>query len=224
MAKGNNTAFTRDPIEFCKNKCVNIQNRQSGIRIFNARLAYPMAFFDLVPWGKDQVVFTPMGSGIWSGKDTIIKGYYFPYIPYGDLTSTGHEAVALENIPKTNPAFPFIFTGGVNGCSPMLLKGSGDTVTAFHYPNSDGKAKGYPLLKLIKKTADDIIISLDFDVYGTDHNPNGFAFFYFYKGQWTGVTQSQIQGTPDQGRGLNSMSINMGMKEADRGVKHVLPK
>lgn len=221
MAKGNNTLFERDPIAFCKTKCVNIQNRQSGVKIFNARLAYQHAFFDLVPWGSNQVVFTPKGSGEWDGKDSILKGYFFPYIAYGDLTSTGHAAVALKDIPKTKPAYKYIFTGGVNGCSPMLLKGDADTVTAFHYPNSDGKAKGYPLLKEIGKTAADIIISLDFDVYGTTTHPNGFAFFYFFEGQWTGVTQSHKQGAPDKDKGISSMSINTAM--GDHGVTHIIP-
>lgn len=222
MAKGNNKKFERDPIAFCKEKCVNIQNRQGDFAVFNPRLAYQHSFFDLKPWGKNQVIFTPCGSGTWGGKDTILRAYYFPYIAYGDLTSTGHAAVPLKGIPKTNPAYNYIFTGGVNGCSPMLLKGDySNTVWGFHYPNSDGKKKGYPLLSDIGKTADDIIISLDFDVYGTDTNPNGFAFFYYYNGQWTGVVQSQIQGVPDASKGVSSMSINKSM--GVNGVTHIIP-
>jgi hypothetical protein len=222
MADGNNTNFSRDPIAFCKRKCVNIQNTQASIKVFDARLAYADAFIDLVPWGNNQVVFTPKGSLVWTGKSTILKGYYFPYIAYGDLTSTGHAAKPLKDIPKNNPKHKFIFTGGVNGCSPMLLKGDDDrTVWGFHYPNSDGKEKGYPLLKMIGKSSSDIIIALDFDLYGTGTDPNGFAFFYFENGKWVGVVQSHKQGAPDMKSRINSMSINT--QKGDSGVTVVRP-
>ncbi|MEK6239400.1 MAG: hypothetical protein N2C14_32180 [Planctomycetales bacterium] len=214
MGSGHNTKFVRDPIAYLKSTCVSMQTKGGLIgKDFDFRKAHEHAFIDFSPWSwgsfAKQVVFTAKATGTWTGKDSILKSYYFPYIQYGSLTG-GHAAVPLKGIPKTNPAYNFIFTGGVNGCSPMLLEGdSSGEVWGFHYPNSDGQKKDYPLLNLIGKSSSDIIISLDFKgTYGSKKHPNGFAFFYYQGTKWVGVTQSHLMGAANAKKGMCTMSIN----------------
>ena len=131
-----------------------------------------------------------------------------PYRQYGAITSDKQDLAPVEGIPTSLPAKKFIFTGGQNGCSLLLMKGTGGTVSAFHYPNSDGKKKGYPLLQRIGKTKGDILLAIDFDLYGDAKNPNACSFFFCRNREWIGVTQPQVQGMPDLGKGRCSMSIN----------------
>jgi hypothetical protein len=128
--------------------------------------------------------------------------------------------VLLDNVPAALPPYKFIFTGGQNGCSLLLLRGSGlGTVAALHYPNSDGKGAGYPLLARVNRTAADIILAIDFDLYGETSNPNAASFFYHTGTEWIGITQPQIQGAPSTDWKRCSMTIN-----TSRGVRKVTTK
>ncbi len=217
-----NEKFQLDPVTYAKSVCINLQTAggmasQAG---FNSNLAYSPAYFNLAPWSSSvfsstkQVVLQPQATY----KAGLIQAYYVPYIAYGTITSNNTDMVPLWDVPVVDPPFRYIFTGGQNGCSLLLLKGdvTGSTVAALHYPNSDGKAKGYPLLERIGKTAADVILAIDFDLYGEDAHPNACSFFYYTKGQWIGVTQPQIQGGPDMKWRRCSMLINQ-----SRGVRTV---
>ena len=139
----------------------------------------------------------------------MIPAYYAPYLAFGTITSNNQALAPLDNIPAAHPPRRFIFTGGQNGCSFLLLRGAAHgNVCALHYPNSDGKHHGYPLLVGIHRTAADILLAIDFDLYGDDNHPNACSFFYHNGTEWVGVTQPQKQGAVDRTLGRCSMSLN----------------
>ena len=74
--------------------------------------------------------------------------------------------------------------------------------------NSEGKAQGYPLLARIGRTSADVLLSIDFDLYGQEKQPNACSFFYHNGTEGIGITQPQIQGAPNLTWGRCSMSLN----------------
>ncbi len=207
--------FLTDPLKYARTVCINLQGGGGHIiGGFNANNSYAPCYFDLVPWstslfgGASQVILTPtlaMGANQ-------ITGYYVPYISYQSINSTNLDHIApvlLDGVPRNLPANQFIFTGGQNGCSLLLMNGNaGNTVSVMHYPNSNGKGLGYPMLAQVGKTAADIIIAIDFDVYGEAENPNACSFFYHNGTEWMGVIQPQVQGPVNMEWKRPSMSIN----------------
>lgn len=145
--------FITNPLSYVRDVCINLQTRgRGGAGAFNAKLSYAPCWFDLVPWstslfgGASQVMLEPtavMGAGL-------IQGYYVPYISYGNVVSTAADHIApvlLDGVPRTLPPNSFVFTGGQNGCSLLMMNGSTpDTLSFLHYPNSDGKQNHYPIL------------------------------------------------------------------------------
>lgn len=215
MSAYENERFTRDPLKYARDVCINLQSRSgppsSGL---NLRASHAPGYFDLVPWSTSLV--SPATQVVLEGSAQnaagLIPGYYVPYIQYQSIASTAADhidPVLLDNIPAQLPPYRFIFTGGQNGCSLLLLRSATrGCVAAFHYPNSDGKENGYPLLAQVGRSASDILLAIDFACYGDEKNPNGASFFWFNGTEWVGVTQSQVQGAPDVSRGRNNMSIN----------------
>lgn len=213
MSAYENQRFVQDPLKYARDVCINPQTRTgaTGTAAFNPNLAYQTCHVDLVPWSTSlfsaatQVMLEPSanaGAGL-------ISAYYVPYIAFGTISSNGQTPVLLDNVPTTGALHRFIFTGGQNGCTLLLLRGtSPNTVAALHYPNSDGRAHGYPLLAQVNRTAGDVLIEIHFDVYGETMNPNACSFFWHDGIEWVGVTQPQVQGAPDMGWGRCSMSIN----------------
>jgi hypothetical protein len=206
--------FTLDPLKYVLGTCINLQTA-SGSYVtaasFNANAAHAPAYFDLVPWstslfgGVSQVMLEASTANA-AGR---MAGYYVPYINYGAITSNNTAMVLLDNVPASNPPYKYIFTGGQNGCSLLLLRGTAaNTVAALHYPNSDGKAANYPLLAKVNRQKADIILAIDFDVYGETNNPNAASFFFHTGTEWIGVTQPQVQGAPSTDWKRVSMSIN----------------
>ena len=210
--------FLADPIGYSTRVCINLQTSGGFVAQgggFNANQAYSPCYFDLEPWpsgffsSTKQVNLVPK---VAAGVD-LITGYYVPYLAFGTITSNNLALVPLDNVPKHNPPYNFIFTGGQNGCSLLLLRGTlPNTVCALHYPNSDGKSNDYPLLSRINRTKNDIILAIDFDLYGTATNPNACSFFYYDGNEWTGLTQPQVQGPADRDQGRPSMSLNPNKK------------
>lgn len=206
--------FLLDPIKYTKAVCINLQTASGSkpaLGGFNANNAYAPAYFDLVPWssslfgGVSQVMLEPQTAN----AAGLMAGYYVPYINYGAITSNGQAMVLLDDVPAKLPPYKFIFTGGQNGCSLLLLRGSSpNTVAALHYPNSDGKAAGYPLLARVNRTAADILFSIDFDIYGETTNPNAASFLFHDGTEWVGITQPQVQGAPSTDWKRCSMTIN----------------
>ena len=204
--------FLLSPLGYVKTTCINLQTK-GGVPLtaFNPNLAYDTLYFDLVPWSSSlfgsasQVMLEPQ---IAAGPG-LISGYYAPYLAFGTVTSNNQALQPLDNIPKAAPPRKFIFTGGQNGCSLLLLRGTGaDTVCALHYPNSEGKKQGYPLLERIGRTTADVLLSIDFDLYGDAKQPNACSFFFHNGTEWIGITQPQIQGAPNMEWGRCSMSLN----------------
>ena len=189
---GHNDRFRANPYAYCSLVTVNIQTASGDLGLqFNANKAHETAYVDLVPWDKgsraSQVVFSPSMQNR-GGK--LLAGYYVPYLAFGTITSNGASLQTLA-IPKRNPKHPYVFTGGMNGCSLLLLEHTDDAYLAVHYPNSDGREKGYPLLNGAK-----VVLDVHFDQYGSGSNPNAFNFLHFNDGAWTAIVQSQAQGAP----------------------------
>jgi hypothetical protein len=210
------TRFKTNPLKFARDVCINLQGAGGLVAPggFDANKSYAPCWFDLEPWSSSifssatQVILKPtttMAPGL-------LQGYYVPYISFGNVASKDADhidMVLLDGVPKTLPAYSVVFTGGQNGCSLLMLKGgAADTVSFVHYPNSDGKKKGYPLLSQVGKTAADILLAIDFDMYGEENNPNAASFFFYDGGKWVGVTQPQVQGAISMSRMRPSMSIN----------------
>ncbi|MDB5316471.1 MAG: hypothetical protein JWO24_2315 [Rhodospirillales bacterium] len=210
------TRFKTNPLKFARDVCINLQGAGGMVAAggFNANNAYSPCWFDLEPWSSSlfssatQVILKPqtgMGAGL-------LQGYYVPYISYQSVASTNLDhidMVLLDGVPKALPAYTMVFTGGQNGCSLLMLKGgAADTVSFVHYPNSDGKKRGYPLLRQVGKTAADILLAIDFDMYGEEGNPNAASFFFYDGSKWVGVTQPQVQGAISMSQMRPSMSIN----------------
>lgn len=205
--------FLLNPLEYVKTTCINLQTASGaiGTASFDANSRYSPAYFDLVPWSKplmgnpSQVMLAPQTA--FSGQ--MIAGYYAPYLAWGTVVSNNQSMVEVDNISATAPPYKFIFTGGQNGCSLLLLTGTQlGTVCVLHYPNSDGKAHGYPLLQRINRTAANILLSIDFDFYGEEKYPNACSFFYHNGTEWVGVTQPQAQGAPSMEWKRCSMSLH----------------
>jgi len=205
--------FKLNPLAYVKVTCINPQTPSGmiGNVAFNANLAYDTMYCDLVPWSKSffgstqQVMLAPQAAP----SPKMIPAYYVPYLAYGTITSNNQAMQPLENVSATAPTHKYIFTGGQNGCSLLLLEGAVQgTVTALHYPNSDGKKAGYPLLSRINRDKSHIKLAIDFDMYGTDRQPNACSFFYHNGTEWVGVTQPQVQGPPSKDWKRCSMSLN----------------
>jgi hypothetical protein len=204
--------FKLDPKAYVKTTCINLQTQSGavGSTVFNPNRAYDTMYCDLVPWSKfgwstQQVMLAPQA--MYSPQT--IMAYYVPYLAYGTITSNNQAMAPLENVSATNPAHKFIFTGGQNGCSLLLLEGATPgTVTALHYPNSDGKQAGYPLLSRINRDKSHIKLAIDFDMYGTAQHPNACSFFYHDGTEWIGLTQPQVQGAPSMEWKRCSMSLS----------------
>ena len=218
--------FTANPLGYVKTTCINLQTKGGATATFNANLAYNTAYFDLVPWstplfgGVTQVMLAPQSAA----APGLMAGYYAPYLAFGTITSNNQPLVPLDNIPETGPPRNFIFTGGQNGCSLLLLRGTAaNTVCALHYPNSEGKAQGYPLLARIARTAADILLAIDFDLYGDARQPNACSFFYYNGTEWIGITQPQIQGPPNMSWGRCSMSLNGSPKMVSSRTAGTIP-
>ncbi|HZH16031.1 MAG TPA: hypothetical protein VE057_16900 [Archangium sp.] len=215
MSAYENGRFTQDPPRYARDVCINLQAR-SGAQSGGLKLAasHAPAYFDLVPWSTSFVSSATQVVLEGSANDApgLIPGYYVPYIAYGSIASTAAAHIApvlLDNIPEQSPPYRFIFTGGQSGCSLLLLRSATvGCVAAFHYPNSDGKAKGYPLLAQVGRSASDILLAIDYACYGDEQNVNGASFFWHNGTEWVGVTQSQVMGAPDLRWGRHSMSIN----------------
>lgn len=231
MSKAEVQKFLRDPFTYVKFTCINLQTPSGAGTVippggFNANQAYSPAYFDLVPWSGGLLTATTqvmLSAGTKFSSD-LIAGYYVPYIAYGTIVNNGAAMVPLDNVPASNPPYKFIFTGGQNGCSLLLLKGTqAGTVCALHYPNSDGKAADYPLLARIGKTKADILLAIDFDFYGTAQNPNACSFFYHDGTEWVGVTQPQVQGAANMDWKRPSMSLNGGPKRVSSKAQGYIP-
>jgi hypothetical protein len=214
MSAYENQRFVQDPLKYARDVCINPQTASgSGTTLggFDANSAYQTCYVDLVPWSSSffsaaSQVMPAFQTGAGAG---LIPAYYVPYLAYGTITSNGQTPVLLDNIPTTAPLHDFVFTGGQNGCSLLVLAGTNaNTISTIHYPNSDGKAKGYPLLAQVNRTAAQIIFSLDFDFYGETKNPNACSFLYHNGTEWIGVTQPQVQGVPSTTWKRSSMTIN----------------
>lgn len=209
--------FQLDPLKYVTNTCINLQTGAGYAQVgaFDANKAYNTCYFKLTPWSSSlfsaasQVILEPQSTF----EAGLLTGFYVPYLAYGTITSNNANLVPLDNVSATAPIHKYIFTGGQNGCSLLLLNGTTPgTVCALHYPNSTGKAEGYPLLARIGRTAADIILAIDFDLYGEDQNPNACSFFYHNGTEWVGVTQPQVQGPANISWKRASMSLNPAMK------------
>ena len=228
MSAGEVQRFLRDPLAYVKSTCINLQTA-SGANAggaFNAIQAYNDVYCDLVPWSSSlfsnvsQVMLAPQTAV----SPQMIPAYYVPYLAYGSITSDNQNLVPLDNIPAAHPAHNFIFTGGQNGCSLLLMHGTNPgTVCALHYPNSDGKAAGYPLLARIHRTAADILLAIDFDFYGETRYPNACSFFYHNGTEWIGVTQPQAQGAPSKDWKRCSMSLHGSPKMVSSKAAGLIP-
>lgn len=223
--------FMLDPLAYVKVTCINLQTPSgAGTAIpvggFNANSAYATLYCDLVPWSSSlfgsssQVMLAPQ-TGF---SAAMIPAYYAPYLAWGTIVSNNQPLVPLDNIPAAAPPQNYIFTGGQNGCSLLLLRGTmPGTVCALHYPNSTGKAAGYPLLAGIGRTAADILLAIDFDLYGDTANPNACSFFFHNGTEWIGVTQPQIQGGVNMDWKRCSMSLNGRPKRVSSKAIGVIP-
>jgi hypothetical protein len=207
-----NARFLADPIAFCKRTAVNLMIAGGFVvgDALDVNQPYPRMYLDLPPYNPGdrnpkQVIFTPLARK--GDKIGLIEGSFFPYLPFGTVAESG--LVVLE-VPRRNPPTNFLFTGAVNGCSPMLCEKKGDpeTVLAIHYPNSDGRAKGYPLLEKDPRVGK-TLCEIHFGLYGTDEEPNAFVFFYHKNGTWMGVIQ-RLAAKRDENR--QSMSLREGDK------------
>jgi hypothetical protein len=216
MSEYENQRFALDPTKYVKETCINPQTRSgsAGVVSFDVLKSYQTCYVDLVPWSSlyfksiGQVMLEPQ---VAAGKG-MLSAYYVPYLAYGMIQSNKMPPVLLDNVPATGAMHRFIFTGGQNGCSLLLLRGtSPGTVAALHYPNSTGRANGYPLLADVGKSAADILIDIHFATYGETDNPNACSFFWHDGTAWVGITQPQIQGPPDTGWSRCSMSLNHGI-------------
>lgn len=211
--------FITNPLSYVRDVCINVQTcGRRGVGAFNANLSYAHCWFDLVPWstslfgGASQVMLEPTAVL----RPGLIQGYYVPYISYGNVVSTSADHIApvlLDGVPRTLPPNSFVFTGGQNGCSLLMMNGSTpNTLSFLHYPNSDGKQQHYPILAQVGKTEADIILSIDFDIYGEPENPNACSFFLYNGTEWVAVTQPQVQGAINETWWRRSMSINRNMR------------
>jgi hypothetical protein len=214
-----NKRFLANPLEYCRSTVINLQGAGGFVTGFDANQRYMTAYFDLVPWqgsgmldyfsrklyNPDQVILTPQLTPISNG-DSQIHGFFAPYRSYGEFTSgiasggsiANKSAVVIKasiqdvmvEVDQQNPAHPFIFTGGQNGCSLLLVDlGVPGKYTAIHYPNSGGKAQGYPLIGQQFQ----IVLESHFGMYGTTGDPNAACFFYHDGNRWTLIYQPQIQ-------------------------------
>jgi hypothetical protein len=220
--------FLQGPLAYVKNTCINLQTPSGslGNAAFNPNLAYDTIYCDLVPWsssvfgGASQVMLAPQSAAAMN----MVAGYYAPYLAFGTIVSNNQNLAPQDNIPAAAPPRRFIFTGGQNGCSFLLLRGTNPgTVCALHYPNSDGKGAGYPLLARIARTAADILLAIDFDLYGETNYPNACSFFYHDGTEWIGVTQPQVQGAPNTQWKRCSMSLHGGPKMVSSRAAGVIP-
>jgi hypothetical protein len=206
-----NKRFLADPLQYCRTTVINLQGAGGHITGgFDPNQVHTTAYFDLVPWQEtglvssvkklfssttEQVILSPQ-LGLISNGDSQIHGFYAPYREYGEFTSgiQGGGTVTIQSVmvqvDQQNPTHPFIFTGGQNGCSLLLLDlGVVGKYSAVHYPNSTGKAQGYPMLP----GGAQIVLESHFNLYGTTNHPNAACFFYHNGNRWTLIYQPQTQ-------------------------------
>lgn len=141
--------------------------------------------FDFQPTERmNKVKFLPSNSH--SGTEQYITAYWCPYI-------TGYEEIGFVDIPKENPAYNFVFTGLMNGCS-LVVTDSPDDATGHYRVYHNQHPTDDRVNRLITDRGQTEHGRIDFADYGSAHSEfdvNGFNFLYYYDDTWHFIIQQQ---------------------------------
>jgi hypothetical protein len=192
---GFNTKFAADPQIFLNSYSVdprgNGQNYcNRGVSDAWTAQVQHTVYLDMVPYHSGKRLFKAYNKvkAVLSldppthQTDRAVSGYYFPYIFYGAVASEAADHIDLQylRIPREGTLHKFAFTGALCGCNIVVLAYDDREYEVVHYPNSDGKDMGWPLLGDKK---DRILATLDYDTYAQgDEQGNAFVFLHYNRG------------------------------------------
>lgn len=127
---------------------------------------------------------------------TPIRGYFFPYLspPGGPQQVNSHQwgvkNMGWVDVPKQNPAHPFVFTGMMNGCALVITDSpQGNThFRVYHYPN----VSTYPRFKQqLRWEGQRRTRVWTVEEYGADRKPDAFNFLHYHNNEWYLYCQPQ---------------------------------
>lgn len=147
-----------------------------------------------------------------------IQGYFFPYLsPPGGPAQVNQRLWDVRNmgwvdVPRQNPAHPFVFTGQMNGCAMVITDSplGNAYFRAYHYPN----VSSYPRFKDQARWQGERRRRVwTVEEYGDANNPDAFNFLHYHNNEWYLYCQPQTQNIVD---GRPVMSIR---QKTVRGVQ-----
>jgi hypothetical protein len=192
---GHNLAFKRDPFDYITKVSVNnlrwfrkavVDTRTLGPLSGNLGLA-KFGQFDLQIVSQGAADFNVIGAS--HASEPSIRAYWCPFIQGAGLPG-------WVDVPKSNPASPFVFTAAMNGCRLVICNRSATHYRVFHHQHPDDR--GGPTAAIwaaIVASGGEIVSHFGWDEYGLPpgslQSPNSFTFLYYRNGTWNFMSQPQ---------------------------------
>jgi hypothetical protein len=132
MAFGHNAAFLQNPFGYIQKNPINQQDlegfawkradasarQKEDARVIMQTLGTELSI-DLLYTGNKDVLFCLCDARFPAPKETPINVYWVPF-KTGKLETLAD--IGFADVPKQNPAYDFVFTPGMNGCSSLTME------------------------------------------------------------------------------------------------------
>jgi hypothetical protein len=203
MAFGHNAAFLQNPFGYIQKNPINQQDlegfawkradasarQKEDARVIMQTLGTELSI-DLLYTGNKDVLFCLCDARFPAPKETPINVYWVPF-KTGKLETLAD--IGFADVPKQNPAYDFVFTPGMNGCSLVVTEHPSDATLfrVYHYQSPSSYSKYTPRSWGLGGTgfpAKRIYEWLSYSDYqGDPNNPfesSGFNFMHYENGGW----------------------------------------
>ncbi|MBK8975647.1 MAG: hypothetical protein IPM29_06950 [Planctomycetes bacterium] len=182
--QGHNAQFVADPLGYMRG--VVVDNVTWFRNIANAGAVGPLNIakhgqFDLqfVEMNPERKVLFTVANGPVLG-DMPIAAYWCPFL-------AGNGLPGFVDVPRANPAHPFVFTAAMQGCALVVTDspaGAGQ-IRVYHHQHPDNNA----VWQQIGAQGQEPVSVLTFDDYGVEGAAtNAFNFLWYRNAKWNFVT------------------------------------
>ena len=187
-----NNLFMGDPDTFVAGHDMSFDNLFDTQVFGQTIIARKWGIFDFVATVGSGVQVKCVADDTWFVVDSAIKAYYCPYKSVSMIGGDGD--VPYVDIPKQNPDIKFVFTGGLTGCSVIVVDYSGGTYRVYHDSRPDigaGKVT-YQTKNIVAKVE---FASYKYSLGGRDTG-NAVAMLYYVNNKWRFTAQKQTMTGP----------------------------
>ena len=191
--RGHNSAFARDPFAFVRQRTVNnwawpVRAVRSGpdLQLFQQLTLTRRGRFDLVETAPGTLRLEAV-AGDARGDERWLEAYWCPF-------RQGWGMPGFVEVPRRNPAFPFVFTTAMMGSALVATdspQGPG-FFRLYHHQSPDDPAVWDP----IHGVGMTVLSRAGFETYGVPDSEDGpgtiaFNFLHHRMGRWHYVFQPQ---------------------------------